>query len=141
MPAITRINRALALGFEEFEQALESAAHLQNEGYPPYNIERHVEPGTGRQILKIVLAVAGFSKDLLEVREEDQKLIITGHKGKNEQEDFLHQGIAMRQFQRIFILANGLEISSAVLKEGLLIIELFRPEPGSKSRTIDILTA
>ena len=71
MPAITRINRALALGFEEFEQALESAAHLQNEGYPPYNIERHVEPGTGRQILKIVLAVAGFSKDLLEVREED----------------------------------------------------------------------
>ena len=141
MPAISRINRSLALGFEEFEQALNTAAQLQNEGYPPYNIERHVEHSTGAERIKIMLAVAGFSKDLLEVKEEGQKLIITGQKRDNENEDFLHQGIAMRQFQRIFILANSLEIRSAVLKEGLLTVELFRPESGSKSRTIEILTA
>ena len=141
MPSISRINRSLALGFEEFEQALDTAAQLQNEGYPPYNIERHLEEKTGLEVLKIVLAVAGFSKDCLEVKEEGQKLVISGQKNNTEKEDFLHQGIAMRQFQRIFILANSLEIRSAVLKEGLLTVELFRPEPGSKSRTIEILTA
>ena len=138
MPGLTRINRALALGFEEFERALEHAAQLQSDGYPPYNIERSSDPETDQEVLTIVLAVAGFDIDELEVREQNRQLIISGKAKKKGQDDYLYQGIAKRQFQRSFILADQIEVTSASLKDGLLTIMLRQPEPKLTSRKIDI---
>lgn len=137
-----RINNAHVLGFEEFEQTLEHIANLQTEsGYPPFNIERELNKTNEETVLNITLAVAGFTPDLLEVTVEGRDLTIIGKKSSEDKAEFLHQGIATRQFKKKFILAETIEVSSATLKDGLLIIKLRKPEPVKVFRQIPITTA
>lgn len=137
-----RINNAHVLGFEEFEQTLEHIANLQTEsGYPPFNIERELNKTNEETVLNITLAVAGFTPDLLEVTVEGRNLTIIGKKSSEDKAEFLHQGIATRQFKKKFILAETIEVSSATLKDGLLIIKLRKPEPVKVLRQIPITTA
>ncbi len=142
MPGMIRINNAHVLGFEEFEQTLEHIANLQTEsGYPPFNIERELNKTNEETVLNITLAVAGFTPDLLEVTVEGRDLTIIGKKSSEDKAEFLHQGIATRQFKKKFILAETIEVSSATLKDGLLIIKLRKPEPVKVFRQIPITTA
>ncbi len=124
----------LLLGFDHFEQVLDRVVKTSAEGYPPYNIEQ-----TGEENLRITLAVAGFTMDDLEVTTEDNQLVI---RGRNTAEDdnriYLHRGIAARQFQRSFVLAEGIEVTSARLVDGLLHVDLFRPTPEPQIKTIRI---
>jgi|TARA_B100000315_G_scaffold260597_1_gene323313 HSP20 family molecular chaperone IbpA len=124
----------LLLGFDHFERVLDRVAKSSAEGYPPYNIEQVSE-----EELRITLAVAGFSMDDLEVTTEDNQLVI---RGRNSEDDatriYLHRGIAARQFQRSFVLAEGIEVGAARLEDGLLHIELARPIPEPEVRKIKI---
>jgi len=121
------------LGFDHLERLLERTAKSASDGYPPYNIEQ-----TGADCLRIVLAVAGFSADDLNVTVEDNQLVIRGRQTETAGRTFLHRGIAARQFQRAFVLADGIEVAGAELKNGLLSIELARPKPQSLRRKVDI---
>jgi HSP20 family molecular chaperone IbpA len=124
----------LFLGFDHLEQMLERASKTSSDGYPPYNIEQ-VSP-TG---LRITLAVAGFTMDDLQITQEDNQLVIRGRQSDEiEGRVFLHRGIAARQFQRTFVLADGMEVLGADLKNGLLSIDLARPEPERIVKTISI---
>lgn len=126
----------LFLGFDHLEQMLERASKTQSEGYPPYNIEQ-----TGTSGLRITLAVAGFSMEDLQITQEENQLVIRGRQGEdNQNRVFLYRGIASRQFQRAFVLAEGIEIKGAWLHNGLLHIDLIRPQPESRVRTIPIET-
>lgn len=128
-------NSPFLLGFDHLEQMLERAAKASGEGYPPYNIEQ-----TGENRLRITLAVAGFTMDDLQVTVEDAELVVRGKcRGKDGDERvFIHRGIAQRQFQRAFVLAEGIEICSATLDNGLLNIDLERPIHEPKVRTVKI---
>lgn len=151
MPRTTILNHALALGFEDIERALEQVTKLHGDGYPPYNIERDIQSedtADEDELLRIVVAVAGFSEDLLDVTLEGRQLTITGNKpggnvaGATAQQgtkDYLHQGIATRQFQRSFILADCIEVGKASLNKGLLSIELIRTRPEARVRKIKII--
>ncbi len=124
----------LFLGFDHLEQMLERAAKTSSDGYPPYNIEQ-----TGPDGLRITLAVAGFAMDDLQITIEDNQLVIRGRQAEDsEHRVFLHRGIAARQFQRAFVLAEGIEVKGAWLDNGLLHVELVRPQPEVKVRTIRI---
>lgn len=124
----------LLLGFERLERVLDRAAKGAVEGYPPYNIER-----IGENELRITLAVAGFTLDDLSVLVEDKQLLIRGRKQEDDAgRCFLHRGIASRQFQRSFALAEGLEVVGANLDNGLLNIDLLRPVPEPEIQTIKI---
>ena len=123
----------LFLGFDHLEQMLDRVAK-NSDGYPPYNIEQ-----TAENRLRISLAVAGFSMDDLQITQEDNQLVIRGRqRDDSEGRIFLHRGIAARQFQRTFVLADGMEVLRADLKNGLLSIDLARPEPARIVRTISI---
>ena len=126
------------LGFDHLEQMLERASKASTDGYPPYNIEQ-VSP-TG---LRITLAVAGFSMDDLQITQEDNQLVIRGRQGADDSDGrvFLHRGIAARQFQRAFVLAEGIEVRGAWLDNGLLNIDLARPQPEPRVKTIAIRRA
>ena len=126
-------NSPFLLGFDHLERLLERTQRAASDGYPPYNIEE-----TGGDQLRITLAVAGFSRDELEVTVEDNQLVIRGKQTESTDKTFLHRGIAARQFQRIFVLADGMEVTGAELANGLLSIELARPKPESVTRRIDI---
>ena len=122
------------LGFDHLEQMLERAAKTSSDGYPPYNIEQ-----TGPSGLRISLAVAGFTMDDLQITEEDNQLVIRGRQSDDTQgRVFIHRGIAARQFQRAFVLAEGIEVKGAWLDSGLLHIDLARPQPATKVRNIRI---
>lgn len=122
------------LGFDHLEQMLERAAKTSSDGYPPYNIEQ-----TGPAGLRITLAVAGFTMDDLQITQEDNQLVIRGRQTDDTQgRVFVHRGIAARQFQRAFVLAEGIEVKGAWLDSGLLHIDLARPVPATKIRTIRI---
>jgi HSP20 family molecular chaperone IbpA len=122
------------LGFDHLEQMLERAAKTSSDGYPPYNIEQ-----TGPTGLRISLAVAGFSMDDLQITQEDNQLVIRGRQSDDTQgRTFLHRGIAARQFQRAFVLAEGIEIAGAWLDSGLLHIDLARPQPEIRVKRIEI---
>lgn len=122
------------LGFERLEQMLDRTAKSAGDSYPPYNIEQ-----TGDHGLRITLAVAGFSMDDLSVAVEDDQLIVRGRNGADDGERvFLHRGIAARQFQRSFVLADGIEVLGARLMDGLLHIDLERQPPEKTVRTIKI---
>jgi HSP20 family molecular chaperone IbpA len=124
----------LFLGFDHLEQMLERAAKTSSDGYPPYNIEQISPVG-----LRITLAVAGFTMDDLQLTQEDNQLVIRGRQTDDSQERvFLHRGIAARQFQRSFLLADGLEIAGAELNNGLLEIDALRPEIEVQTRKIPI---
>jgi HSP20 family molecular chaperone IbpA len=132
MPRISLFNSPLMLGFEQFEQTLDRISKLPAEGYPPYNIER-----TGEASLRITLAVAGFTDSDLTIELADNQLMIRGRQA-DDTRVYLHRGIAARQFQRSFILAEGIEITGAELDNGLLHIDLLRPEPRARVRRIPI---
>jgi HSP20 family molecular chaperone IbpA len=127
------------LGFDEIEQALDRVAKASNDGYPPYNIERLPRTERDPERLRITLAVAGFTRDQLEVTLEEGQLVIRGRQSDDKTRHFLHRGIAARQFQRSFLLADGMEVMGADLSNGLLSIDLARPEPERMIRKIDIM--
>jgi len=126
------------LGFDEIEQALDRVAKTAGDGYPPYNIERLPRTERDPERLRITLAVAGFTQDQLEITLEESQLVIRGRQTEDKTRHFLHRGIAARQFQRTFLLADGMEVLGADLSNGLLSIELARPEPERIVRKIDI---
>ena len=122
------------LGFDQLEQVLERAAKTSSDGYPPYNIEQ-----TGPNGLRITLAVAGFTMNDLQITQEDNQLVIRGRQAEDGQDRvYLHRGIAARQFQRAFVLAEGIEVRGAWLDNGLLHIDLARPQPEVRVKTIQI---
>ncbi len=136
MTRMTPFSSPLLLGFDSMEKTLERIAK-SGDGYPPYNIER-IRGGNECEQLRIVLAVAGFSNDDLEVTTEDNQLVIRGKQADEGEREYLHRGIAARQFQRIFVLADGMRVSNATLKNGLLSIDLDRPEPERLVKRINI---
>lgn len=137
MSRMTPFSSPLLLGFEAMEKTLERVAK-NGDGYPPYNIERlKANDETGAR-LRIVLAVAGFSDQDLEVTVEENQLIIRGRQADDTEREYLHRGIAARQFQRAFVLADGMRVQAAELRNGLLTIELDRPEPERLVRKINI---
>jgi len=139
MTRIAGFSNPLLLGFEELERVLDRAAKKPNEGYPPYNIERILsnEEG-GRDRLRITLAVAGFTDHDLNIDVEENQLTIRGSQKDDKERDFLHRGIAARQFQRSFVLAEGMEVEGANLINGLLEIDLIRIQPERIVRKIAI---
>ena len=137
MSRMTPLGSPLLLGFESMEKTLERLAK-GNDGYPPYNIERIRGVDGDAPRLRITLAVAGFSEDDLEVTTEESQLVIRGRQSEQAERDYLHRGIAARQFQRIFVLADGLQVAGASLRNGLLSMDLIRPEPERMVRKINI---
>ena len=137
MSRLQTVRNPFLLGFDEVERAFEGAAKAAPDGYPPYNVERIVA-ADGSEQLRIVLAVAGFSKDQLEITLEGNQLVVTGRQENDVSRDYLYRGIATRHFQRGFLLADGLIVQSANLSEGLLAIELWRPAPNRNSSKIEI---
>ncbi|SDG46208.1 Hsp20 family protein [Roseospirillum parvum] len=132
---MSMFNSPLLLGFDHFERVLDRVSKASAEGYPPYNIEQ-----TGEHDLRITLAVAGFTEADLAVTVEDNQLVVRGRHAVPEDETriFLHRGIAARQFQRSFVLAEGIEVKGARLENGLLHIDLARPVPETVVRRIHI---
>ena len=126
------------LGFDEIEQALDRVSKAASDGYPPYNIERVPRTEHEPERLRITLAVAGFARDELEITLEESQLLIRGRQAEDKSRQFLHRGIAARQFQRSFLLAEGMEVLGADLASGLLSIDLARPEPERIVRKIAI---
>lgn len=139
MTRMVQFNSPFLLGFDEMEQLLERVAK-GSDGYPPYNVEE-VTAGKGetqRRVIRITLAVAGFARDELSVTLEDNQLVIRGRQRDEEGRVFLHRGIAARQFQRAFVLADGIDVVAAGLDNGLLSIDLVRPEPSKLVKRIEI---
>lgn len=137
MTRMTTFSSPLLLGFEAMEKTLERIAK-NGDGYPPYNIERLRSPEDGSLRLRIVLAVAGFAESDLDVTTEENQLVIRGKQAEDAEREYLHRGIAARQFQRSFVLADGMRVVGAELKNGLLIVDLDRPEPERMVRKINI---
>lgn len=137
MNRISVFSSPLLLGFDDIERLLERASKTSAEGYPPYNIER-LPRGTGPEKLRITLAVAGFGRPDLEITVEDNQLLVKGRIADDGSREYLHRGIAGRQFQRTFVLADGVDVVDATLENGLLTINLVRPEPKSEIRRITI---
>ncbi|MFT6579974.1 MAG: HSP20 family molecular chaperone IbpA [Alphaproteobacteria bacterium] len=133
MARLSLFSSPLLLGFEQFESTLERISKMSSDGYPPYNIERF-----GQDEIKITLAVAGFSKAELSVQLMGNQLMIQGNQTDDKDRVFLHRGIAARQFQRNFVIAEGLDVAGAQLDNGLLHITLVRPSPDANIRVIDI---
>jgi len=122
------------LGFEQLERLLERSSKSGNEGYPPFNIEQ-----TSEHSYRITLAVAGFSEADLAITVEDRQLVIRGRQSDdNDGRIFLHRGIAARQFQRMFVLADGVEVGEAIMENGLLHVDLTRAMPETVVQTINI---
>jgi len=139
MSRIAGFSSPLLLGFDELERVLARATKSGNDGYPPYNIERlQTQPGEKGDLLRITLAVAGFKEDELDISIEENQLTISGKQIDDEERMFLHRGIAARQFQRAFVLAEGIEVSGANLANGLLEIDLIRIQPERIIRKISI---
>ncbi len=135
------LNSPLLLGFDDIERLLDRASKSPGDGYPPYNIEKLAKANGAGEIIRITLAVAGFSRDQLDVSVEDNQLSIRGKQDDDKTKTYLHRGIAARQFQRTFVLADGIEIRNASLDNGLLSIDLVRPEPERLVRKIEIRDA
>ena len=133
MARMTAFNSPLLLGFEHLEQILDRASRTSAEGYPPYNIEQTSDNG-----LRITLAVAGFSMNDLSVTIEDNQLMIRGRQVEESDRVYIHRGIAARQFQRSFVLAEGIDVAGADMDNGLLHVDLERIVPEPEVRTIHI---
>jgi HSP20 family molecular chaperone IbpA len=137
MSRVPSLSSPFLLGFDDIERALDRVAKGAD-GYPPYNIERLGRDGQSPERLRITLAVAGFTRDQLDVTIEESQLVIRGRQQDDKTRQYLHRGIAARQFQRTFVLADGMEVLAADLKNGLLSIDLARPEPERFVKTIAI---
>ena len=133
MARLSLFNSPLLLGFDHFERALDRVTKVSSDGYPPYNIEQ-----IGENALRITLAVAGFAMSDLKLTIEDNQLVVRGKQSDDENRVYLHRGIAARQFQRTFVLADGMQVLGAGLKNGLLSVDLIRPEPARMVKKINI---
>jgi HSP20 family molecular chaperone IbpA len=144
MSRMSLLSSPLLLGFEEMERLIDRVG--KGDGYPPYNIERIAGNGVQNgeaapeptDRLRITLAVAGFRRDQLEITVEDNQLVIRGRQEEDKQREFIHRGIAARQFSRSFVLAEGIEVKAAELSDGLLCIDLVRREPDRVVRKVEI---
>jgi HSP20 family molecular chaperone IbpA len=128
MTRLTAFSSPLLLGFEEVERAIDRISKAAGDGYPPYNIERLPRTDERAETLRITLAVAGFGEGELDVTVEENELVVTGKQNDEPAREYLHRGIAARQFRKVFVLAEGIEVKGAALKDGLLSIDLVRPE-------------
>ena len=137
MSRVPSLSSPFLLGFDEIERALDRVAKGAD-GYPPYNIERLARENGVPERLRITLAVAGFTRDQLDVTVEESQLVIRGRQQDDKARQYLHRGIAARQFQRTFVLADGMDVLGADLKNGLLSIDLARTEPERIVKTISI---
>lgn len=145
MSRLSMLSSPLLLGFEDMERLIDRVGK-SGDGYPPYNIERISSGqeasgnGAGEQPerLRITLAVAGFQRDQLEIVLEDNQLTIRGRQEDDKTRNYIHRGIAARQFSRTFVLADGIEVKSADLSNGLLSVDLVRREPDRLVRKIEI---
>lgn len=133
MARLSLFNSPLLLGFDHFERTLDRIGKQAAEGYPPYNIEQ-----LGEDRLRITVAVAGFGLDDLDIQIEHNQLTVRGRRKEDPDRVYLHRGIAARQFQRSFVLAEGVEVTGAALDNGLLAIELVRPPVETSMRRIAI---
>ncbi|MEQ9327846.1 MAG: Hsp20 family protein [Rhodospirillales bacterium] len=134
MTRLSLFNSPLLLGFDDLERVMDRVSKASSDGYPPYNIEK-----TGDHSLRISLAVAGFTMNDLSVTIEDNQLVVRGRQGDDGNDRvFLHRGIASRQFQRAFVLAEGIEVSAAFLDNGLLHVDMERSVPDVRVRNIPI---
>jgi len=134
MTKVTFASHPYLLGFEQLDRLVERTAKAGNDGYPPYNIEQR-----GEASYRITLALAGFGEDDISITLENNQLVVRGRQAEDAEERvFLHRGIAARQFQRSFVLADGVEVSGAQLEHGLLHIDLARDEPETIVRSIPI---
>ncbi len=133
MTRLSLLNSPLLLGFDQVERTLDRLAKNGSEGYPPYNIEQ-----LGDDRLRITLAVAGFTNEDLSIQVESNQLVVRGKQTDDPTRVYLHRGIAARQFQRGFVLVDGIEVVGAELDNGLLHIDLKRPLPENRARTIPI---
>ena len=138
MTRMTMLSSPMLLGFEEIERLIDRAGKGSNDGYPPYNIERIARDESRPELLRITLAVAGFTRDQLEITLEDSQLTIRGKQQDDKAREYLYRGIAARQFQRTFVLAEGIEVKAAELSNGLLSIDLVKLEPERLVRRIEI---
>src|SRR6204780_4140595 len=137
MSRVSSLSSPFLLGFDEIERVLDRVTRAAD-GYPPYNIERVSRDEANPERLRITLAVAGFNRDQLDVTLEENQLVIRGRQQDDKSRQYLHRGIAARQFQRSFVLAEGMEVLAAVLKKGLLSTELVRPQPDRVIKSISI---
>jgi HSP20 family molecular chaperone IbpA len=133
MTRLSLANNPLLLGFDHVDRLLDHLAKQPSDSYPPFNIEQVGESG-----FRISLAVAGFASDDLSVQVESNQLVVRGRQADQPERVYLHRGIAARQFRRVFVLAEGLEVVSAALDKGILTIDLHRPTTLNEVRTIAI---
>ena len=138
MTRLTALSSPLLLGFDELERRLDRAARSAGDGYPPYNIERIKPNGNTPETLLITLALAGFTQQDLDITVEKNQLTVSGKQEEESGRVFLHRGIAARHFHRAFVLADGIEVSGAEIDNGLLHIDLLRPQPKVKRHQIAI---
>jgi HSP20 family molecular chaperone IbpA len=138
MTRISAFSSPLLLGFDEIERALDRLSKAAGDGYPPYNIERLARTDAKAETLRITLAVAGFETDDLDVTVEENELVIRGRQKDEPAREYLHRGIAARQFQKTFVLAEGIEVTGASLRDGLLSVDLARPQSERVARQIVI---
>jgi len=137
MSRVPSLSSRFLLGFDEIERVLDRVVKGAD-GYPTYNIERLARDSSQPERLRITLAVAGFTRDQLEVTIEENQLLIRGRQQDDKTRQYIHRGIAARQFQRTFVLAEGMEVLGADLRNGLLSIDLARPEPARIVKTVAI---
>lgn len=138
MSRIPSFSSPFLLGFDQIERALDRVSKAAD-GYPPYNIERLIANAGKPERLRITLAVAGFSRDELDITVEQKELTIRGRQQDDSaHREYLHRGIAARQFQRTFVLADGIEVVGADLRDGLLSVDLERPERANQTRRVEI---
>jgi len=139
MARVSFFSAPFLLGFDAFEERVDRLSKA-TDGYPPYNIERTVD-ADGSERFVISIAVAGFRESELDVVVEDNQLVVRGRQKDDQAREFLHRGIAARQFQRSFLLADGVEVGEAILKHGMLIITVLRPKAEKTARRINIRSA
>jgi HSP20 family molecular chaperone IbpA len=138
MTRVTGFSSPLLLGFDDVERVLDRLAKTAGDGYPPYNIERLPRTADHGEIIRIVVAVAGFSREELEIVLDENELTLRGRQAEEPTRTYLHRGIAARQFQRTFVLAEGIEVLGASLKDGLLSVDLAKPLARRTARRIEI---
>ena len=139
MSRVSMFSAPFLLGFDAYEERIDRLSRAAD-GYPPYNIERTVE-SDGSESFLISIAVAGFAQTELEITQEDTQLLVRGKQKDDPSRQYLHRGIAARQFQRNFLLADGVEVKGAVLDHGMLVISVIRPKAAKLSRRIEISSA
>ena len=139
MSRVSMFSAPFLLGFDAFEERIDRMSKAAD-GYPPYNIERSLD-AEGAETFLISIAVAGFRQADLEVTVEDNQLLVKGRQKDDASREYLHRGIAARQFQRNFLLADGMVVKDAILRNGMLMIAVVRPRAEKIARRIEIRSA